>query len=95
MSTFSKNCSMNMWIIFLTFFQPHEGVAKSPDLIRNSYFMDLVKNLGHDLQDFGDVQCPLPENKDDKSARIQHVIQFNKKVSRFRYSNTEKMLDLT
>ena len=40
----------------------------------------MAKNLGHDLQDYGDIQCPLPQNTTDKPSRIGHVIEFNKQV---------------
>ena len=45
----------------------------------------MAKNLGHDLQDYGDIQCPLPQNTTDKPSRIQHVIEFNKQVHTYSF----------
>jgi len=61
--------------------QPHEGVSQAPQLIRESCLAEMAKNLGHDLQDYGDIECPLPQNTTDKPSRIGHVIEFNKQLS--------------
>ena len=45
----------------------------------------MAKNLGHDLQDYGDIECPLPQNTTDKPSRIGHVIEFNKQVRTTNY----------
>jgi len=66
--------------------QPHQGVSKSPELLRNSGVFEKLRTLGHDIKDYGDV-----EQKQERNPT--NVLAFNKNLSELveRVLNEDKL----
>ena len=56
-------------------FQPHQGVSKSPDLLRNCGAFQQLQSLGHEITDFGNVA-----SDQDEARNPEQVLEFNRKV---------------
>jgi len=68
--------------------QPHQGVSKSPDLLRNCGAFQQLQSLGHEITDFGNVA-----SDQDEARNPEQVLEFNRKLSELveRVLNEDKL----
>ena len=75
-----KKIRQNTHTIFVFFpplyFQPHEGVSKSPNMLRNTGVFKQFEDLGHQVRDFGNISKPSTI-----SDRFNQVAEFNRQVN--------------